>query len=140
MKALYHISFVLLLPAVFIFSGCGKDNAPGKVTGTVTLNGSPVAGAEITFTPDDGSRISQGTIDSAGKYELWFSATANGAAVGTHKVSIRSSGSDDYIPHPESNTPPPPKETIPSKYNTETELTATVKSGRNTVNFELTTN
>jgi hypothetical protein len=141
MTPFYRIAFAsLFLSVPFILSGCADDNAPAKVTGTITLDGSPVAGAEVTFTPDDGTRISQGTTDNAGKYELWFSATAAGAAVGTHKVSIRSTSSDEYIPHPESNEPPPATETIPKRYNSETELSATVKSGRNTVNFELTSN
>jgi hypothetical protein len=140
MKTLYYISFVLLLPAILITFGCGDSKSPAKVTGTITLNGNPLAGAEVTFTPDDGTRISQGNTDDKGKYELWFSATANGAAVGTHRVSIRVASSDAYVPPSrDSDVPPPPRETIPSKYNTETELTATLKRGKQVVNFDLIT-
>ena len=141
MKTYYYLCFVVLLPALLFVSGCGDDKAPAKVTGTITMDGKPIVGAEVTFTPNDGTRMSQGNTDAQGKYELRFSAQAAGAAVGTHRVSIRLASADEYIPPSrDSNDPPQPKETIPKKYNNETELTATLKSGKQVVNFDLTSN
>jgi hypothetical protein len=139
MKRLYYLCFALLFSALLFVSGCGNDNAPAKVTGTITMDGKPIVGAEVTFTPDDGTRMSQGNTDDQGRYELRFSAQAVGAAVGTHRVSIRAASADDFVPPSrDSNDPPQPRETIPKKYNSETELTATLKSGKQVVNFDLT--
>ena len=134
MKLLTKSSFGLLLIGICLLSfvGCGKNPAPAKVTGTVTLDGKPVPSAEITFAPEDGSRLSQAMTDAEGKYELRFSASTIGAVVGTHKVTIRTGPSE------KSDDPNAPKETIPSKYNTESQLKETLKSGKNVVNFDLT--
>lgn len=124
---LFLISFCILsLP------GCGKSPAEAKVSGTVTLDGNPVANAEVTFTPEDGSRISQGVTDSEGRYVLRFTASLDGAAVGTHNVTIRTGSSES------SDDPEAAKEIIPAKYNTQSELKETVKAGKNVVDFKLT--
>ncbi len=112
--------------------GCSKSPAPAKVTGTVTLDGKPVVGAEIIFKPQDGSRSSVGATDSEGKYKLRFSASLEGAAVGTHNVTI-STGEVE-----ESGEAGAPVETVPAKYNKKSVLQETLKSGRNTVDFKLT--
>ena len=128
----YHTGFVfLLLLFVPVLSGCGDNRAPAKVTGTVTLDGSPVASAIVTFAPDNDGRLSYGFTDAQGRYKLRFTAQLNGTLVGTHQVRINTG---DGIPPEQGGIP----ETIPAKYNKASELTATVKSGNNTVNFDLT--
>ena len=82
MKTFYHIGFVsLLLPAILVFSGCGDNRAPAKVTGTITMDGRPLAGAEVTFAPTDGGRQSYGYTDSQGRYELRFTGQLADATV-----------------------------------------------------------
>ena len=120
---------ILFLP----FLGCSNDPAAAKVTGTVTLDGNPVPSAEITFVPEDGSRISQAMTNSEGKYELRFSASKTGAMIGTHKVTIRTGPSE------KSDDPNAAKEIIPKKYHSESQLKETLKAGKNTVDFNLTT-
>lgn len=115
--------------------GCGDNKSPAKVTGTITLDGEPVQDATVTFIPESGERISQSMTDKSGRYELMFTAQLTGAVVGKHKVTIQTGS----LERPSSDVKPT-RETIPKKYNAESELIATLKSGKNVVNFELTTN
>ena len=132
----YNTGFVLLLfSATLVFSGCGDNKAPAKVTGTVTLDGNPVSGATVTFAPNDGGRRSYGATDKQGHYELRFTGQLKGAVVGSHRVTIETGESESTTQSEDSQGA---KETIPAKYNVESELTATLKSGNNTCNFELT--
>ncbi|MDR1957493.1 MAG: hypothetical protein LBQ54_00315 [Planctomycetaceae bacterium] len=128
---------MLLLTAVLMFglssvSGCNRGPATARVTGMVTFGGKPLAEATVEFLPEDGSRSSVGTTDTNGTYELKFSATAIGAVPGKHKVVIRTvTGETD------SDNPVLPKEILPARYHKNSELTADLKSGKQTVNFDL---
>lgn len=116
-----------------MLTGCGggPDDMPelGQVAGTVTLDGSPLEGAEIAFQPTEG-RPSHGTTDAEGKYTLKYTEQEEGARVGKHKVRITTyreadPGADD--PALQQALP----ERIPAKYNAETTLEAEVKPGEN---------
>jgi hypothetical protein len=68
--------------------GCG---GPGlaPVTGTVKLNGKPLANVQVEFWPTDASPRSTGATDDAGQYTLTTDGTAKpGAVVGKHKVVL----------------------------------------------------
>jgi hypothetical protein len=114
--------------------GCNRENAPGlgRVSGTVTMDGSPVADAAITFEPQGGTAgTSLGRTDTEGKYELYYSRNLKGAATGEHVVRIntyREVGDDK---------PQIIKETIPSKYNVKSELKVKVTRGSNQHDFAL---
>ena len=114
--------------------GCNKENAPGlgRVAGTVTMDGSPVADAAIAFEPQGGTAgTSLGRTDASGKYELYYSRNLKGAATGEHVVRIntyREIGDDK---------PQIIKETIPTKYNSKSELKVTVTRGSNKHDFPL---
>tara|TARA_R110002111_G_scaffold262862_2_gene342004 strand:+ start:9389 stop:9802 length:414 start_codon:yes stop_codon:yes gene_type:complete len=131
----------------------------GEVSGIVTMNGSPLADVVVVFTPEKGNP-SSGRTDASGKYVLFYRENAEGAIVGSHKVSITSkqtfnpsskgeSEIEEAIPidsptGPDSNMPPIKlpagtfkKESIPTKYNTKTELKADVIAGENTFDFDL---
>lgn len=120
------------LVIVACLTGCGGPEHPpvGRVSGVVTLDGQPLPAATVMFQPADG-RASQATTDSAGKYSLTYLDGVPGAMLGTHKVIIRTE-----IPG-EDGQPPIAKEKLPKKYHDLTELTAEVKSGSNTFNFDL---
>ena len=71
--------------------GCGGRT--GRVSGVVTLDGKPLVGATVSFTPASGDNGgvggSYGKTDAQGRYTLrTVVGKANGAAVGKHKVSI----------------------------------------------------
>lgn len=119
---------VLILLASVSLSGC-KNDAPANVTGKVTLDEQPLPNVEVTFYPADNSRSSVGVTDEKGEYSLRFTPSAVGAVVGEHKVVIAKGSSDDAArPEP-----------IPARYNKNTELKATLKAGKQTVDFQLTT-
>ena len=109
----------------------------------------------MTFTPTGGGRGSTGTTDDQGKYILIY-AGEQGALIGEHKVtvtSIRTAAAQDMceryrpIRRLTNNRPwvdtsaydnAETTETIPAKYNTQSELLETVESGSNEINLELT--
>jgi hypothetical protein len=65
-----------------------------------------------------------------GTYELLYPGDKQGAPVGEYTVSIT------WIETDEEGPQPPP---IPAQYNQETTLSASVESGANTFDFNLTT-
>jgi hypothetical protein len=122
--------------AVLTLVGCGDDGpATGEVTGTVKVNGQvPAAGSSINFIPADGKSPTAGALIEDGKYAVRV-------AVGTAKVEIR-------VPRPvakpgrKSEGPGPGgdviEESLPPRYNDETELTFEVKKGKNEKDWDLT--
>ena len=125
---------VLLVAAVLVVPlGCdGDGDTPslGQVTGTVTMDGSPLKGARVIFTPEVEGTVSSGGTDANGRYELLYGprGESKGAVVGRHTVRIET-------------VPSPGQEEsfvrVPAKYNEKSELSADVKAGENTFNFDL---
>ena len=126
---------VLAAAVVLLVGGCGGDGPDlGKVKGTVTLDGNPLPNASVEFAPE-GQRGSGAVTDAEGKYELMFTSDKKGAIVGKHTVRIttlQQGGDSSRGDLPES------PELVPPKYNKESTLTVEVTSGRNTHDFDLT--
>jgi len=120
-------SFILV---VLFLGGCSNSPATAVVEGSISFDGKPLANAEVVFQPFDGSRSSDGMTDASGKYSLRFTPTKLGAVPGEHKVSIRTAPGE---PDPEN----PIKELLPAKYHSATELKATLRKGRQVVDFDL---
>lgn len=110
------LSFMLLL-------GCGSNNE--GVTGTITLDGQPLADAEVVFTPEEGGRPATAMTDSAGKYDLVYTINEKGAPAGKYIVRIRASKTKTGEDGRDVNTP----EVVPPKYNQKSELMVEVKDG-----------
>ncbi len=80
----------------------------GQVTGTLTINAKPLAGAEIWFHPEkpkikSGDKeykvtASLGMTDAQGHYELTYIGDLKGAVVGTCRVQIMALGRQDVAP------------------------------------------
>ncbi len=137
----FSLSICLL---VFGTSGCGptepKRNA---VSGKVTYKEKPIADGSITFLSPEGGVVGGGAIKD-GKYDI---PAQGGLLAGTYKVSI--SQPDPKGKPPEAVAGEAPgmgaqvpegrevRDLLPKKYNTETTLTAEIKSGDNTVSFDL---
>jgi len=112
----------------------GFDYQP--VSGKVTLDGQPLAGATVAFIPQsntlESGRPSTGMTNEAGAFTLKSMGGQTGAVVGDHVVSISTKVVDNDTQELIS------KETIPAKYNDRSKLTFTVpRSGTDTANFEL---
>src|SRR5690606_9935638 len=104
-----------LLCLAWALPGCSESGPPlGIVSGQVTLDGKPLEGAAIVFTPkaqaaDAGS--SRGKTGPDGQYSLSFGSRRSGAYLGEHNVIIEH---PDYF---------------------KTDHPATVIEGKNTINF-----
>lgn len=141
---------VLVLSSVsLIVCGCGGGSDKpqlGEVTGTVTMDGKPVYGVAVVFSPDKG-RPARGSTDLNGQYELTYMPKTLGTKVGHNRVEILANeeGEEDSeeIASSGENTGPAPnsraseKVRIPSRYNTKSELEAEVKPGKNVFDFKL---
>ncbi|MBX3436799.1 MAG: carboxypeptidase regulatory-like domain-containing protein [Planctomycetaceae bacterium] len=69
--------------------GCAARKGPdlGRVEGTVTLDGQPLAGATVTVIPA-GGRPSRGVTDASGHYRLKYKRDAEGVVFGTHPIRV----------------------------------------------------
>ncbi len=126
-------SFTLILVvAVCAIAGCssGSSDIPplGEVSGTVTLDGTPVANAEVSFLPASGSP-SVGKTDDEGQYTLAYTQDESGAEIGKHTVQISKYG--------EAGSADDTMNQLPAKYSQGSTLTAEVKEGQNSFDFEL---
>lgn len=128
---------LLMAAGVSMLAGCrGSDTPPlGEVEGTVTLGGQPLAGARISFYPKDGGRSSEAVTDASGHYTLQYTGAEPGAKVGLHKVSI--STFEEGRQQDDGRPIPGVPEKVPAKYNKETTLEQEVKSGKQTIDFQL---
>jgi hypothetical protein len=83
-----------VLAAVLLFAGpgCGGGRPKiYKVTGKVTLDGQPLAGAVVQFMPADpatGLEMASGTSGGDGVYNLTTYSTNDGAMEGDYKVLV----------------------------------------------------
>jgi hypothetical protein len=131
---------------VMLASALGCSEAPKlvPVTGVVKLNGKPLAGATVAFSPvakageinaGDGSA---GKTNDSGEFNLSTSHGVPGAIVGKHKVRIFA-----LSPQVGSGEPPrsgwPLVNKVPARYNEESTLTFEVTApGPNKADFDLT--
>ena len=93
---MYRIHFyVVLLVFCLCIAGC-KDRGPGlkAATGTVTLDGKPLIGAEVEFHPESAASSSYGKTDESGNFSLAYSTGKAGAALGKHRVVIIGGSTD----------------------------------------------
>ena len=128
MRARLLLGFALVLGL-----GCGSGKfAP--VSGTVTMNGKPLAGALVIFSPIakggsiDAGPGSSGKTNDKGEYTLTSDMGRTGALVGKHRVSVSLMNpgigeSDDR------RRPGQLVNQVPVRYNGKTELTYEVPAG-----------
>lgn len=105
-------------------TGCNQDRL-NEVTGTVKLDGKPVKGLEVRFEPKDPSigTTAIGYTQADGTYKLHYPGDKTGAPAGEYTVTI--SGGDADVDGGA------PVRVAPK------ELTADVKPGPNTFDFEV---
>ncbi len=137
-------SWLAALVMVLALSGCGGsgDGLPRQaLSGSVTLDGSPLKDGTIQFTPvseGQGTALTAGGQIKDGQYSV---PQEQGLTPGTYKVSIYASSGEMQQPDEATGPGAAPKvmkELIPPKYNANTTLTAEVKAdGDNTFNFDL---
>ncbi len=139
------VSLQLLLPlCAILMSGCSEKGKPGRgvpVSGTITMGGSPLEGANVSFL--NGTFAGFARTDAAGKYRL-----VQGALPGTNKIVISKieGGAEPVVNDPESGMDAgqmeaaamgsgveveKPKNLVPDEYgdSSRTKLTFEVPSG-----------
>jgi hypothetical protein len=113
-RSRFHVLAFLALWSAGCRSG-PFDTAP--VSGRVTLNGKPLAGAAVMFQPvakgnHNPGPGSTGLTDEDGRYTLTVVGTGSkGAVVGMHKVRITMFQKDDSA-----DDQPKPVEQLPARY------------------------
>lgn len=131
------IDIRLVIPcvlSVLVAGGC--DTVPegmGTVNGSVTVDGQSVTRGAIAFMPTDGLAQTSGGKIVDGRY----SATA---PIGKAKVAIRVPkvvSERKLYDTPNSPVQPIMEESLPTKYNDETELEIEVRPGETEYNFDL---
>ncbi|MEX0669196.1 MAG: carboxypeptidase-like regulatory domain-containing protein [Pirellulales bacterium] len=117
-----------LLLAATAASGCGKSDNPtlGSVSGTVSLDGTPLANALVLFTPAGEGRTSRATTNSDGRYILNYLRDIGGANLGPHVVRITTASAENGK-----------KESLPPRYHAKSTLSASVAPGDNTIDLQL---
>lgn len=131
-------------------AGCGRQDSGVKVpeelapvTGLVTMDGKPLSGASILFTPgpDTHGQGAYGVTDADGKYELTHYSNKKGIPPGRYLVVITKYTLADGSPIPQGQTAADANasESIPAAYSdaNSTQLSAEVPSGGKTFDFEL---
>lgn len=126
--------FVCLGFSLAIFAGC-QGGGEGSVSGTVTVDGTPVNGLEVTYIPTDPAMGGEALAYTrgGGKYTVIRGRGNTTIPVGEYRVTISVFEEDSTLEIPKVN--------LGNNYtsSTDTELRANVSSGENTIDFELKT-
>jgi hypothetical protein len=129
--------------------GCNRGPEYGKVSGTVTFDGQPVADIEVVFLPDPESTGKAGRsasyTDKDGHYSLMTDKGVDGAVIGTHHVLFNDTSFLPVPPlppgtNPKSVPPRPQRKAVPDRYGNlqHTPIKPVeVKAGTQTHNFDL---
>ena len=125
--------------------GCGdsgKRPPTAKAGGTITVNGQPVEGANVYFSPRSGGRAAYGVTDRRGRFQLSTTPTVSGALPGTYGVGIAKQRSEAGAAKDARRASIAPKlaNELPDRYRepAKSGLTAEVKAGEsNDFKFEL---
>lgn len=136
-----------VLAATGVMAGCGSGSGAADsypASGVVTLNGQPVEGAIVTFTPasaEPGVGGGQASTDASGRFEMSHlrdngQTTVAGLPAGEYRVTV----TKIVAPAGEASLTKPPRNTLPAQYQSveETPLSANVTpEGENHFDFPL---
>jgi len=129
-------SIHLLLIGCLAFIGCVSEPAKGEVQGKVSFKGQPVKEGSITFLNQKGEGDAEAQIGTNGTYTV-----PGGVVVGDYVIEIKPL--IHIVDTDPGKSPPAPVEKpapdIPQKYRQQgkSPLRASVKPGKNEVNFEM---
>jgi len=151
------LALSILVAVGIVLTGCSYSSRPPtyRVTGTVTMQGKPVAGAAIIFVPTSNEGAAASAItDSEGKYSLTTWQAEDGARPGEYRVKVSKQEETTVDPSKMvQNVPleedqkyveskksrPPAKSLVPSKYQDESSsgLSHTVPKSSSVFDIEL---
>jgi hypothetical protein len=119
--------------ALSLIIGCGSGQT--SVEGDVTYDGQPIGLGRIVFLPEDSEAVKRGGRFEGGHYKL---LPPEGPPPGKHRVEIhwlKPTGKKYRNEFKEEFDVT--EEGLPDKYHKDSTLTATIKPGKNTVDFRL---
>ena len=103
MSTVSKLRLVMLVLSMAAMWGCSRGPAVQYVEGVVTLDGEPVEGAIVAFTPPGDGLGAAGTTDASGVYRLnpLTGRASGGTLVGDYLVAIRKWEYQDPGPAPD---------------------------------------
>lgn len=144
-----RFTHVLCLLAITLSAaGCSSESDDGlpreAVSGVVTLDGQPLAEGLIRFRPQPEGPTEGGGMIKDGSFSIERSA---GLVPGTYAVYINASekrgdkAQSGEFAEPGGRVGRPPKELVPARYNSKTELKVEIKKGgsNDALKFDLLT-
>lgn len=132
--------FGLLSCAALLLSTCGCGNSgEATVSGLVTLDGSIVPGAKISFVPAEGGTQAYALSDGSGNYEV-YTGQLPGLKPGEYKVTLVARQKPTIEKTESGGAPPAGAAITPKRYSrTDTSgLSFQIQPGANEINLELT--
>ena len=115
-------------------TGCGSGDGLHKVTGKASYDGQPISEGRIIFRNTGGDHKAHSGAITNGQYEVMCEPGAMRVEITAMRVVP---GKFQQGPGGEKERVPVTEMYIPTKYNTDSTLTAEVKSGSNDIPFEL---
>jgi hypothetical protein len=119
---LKRLSLLLLMLVTIVAVGCDSKPKVSKVTGKVTIKGSPAPeNTRVNFEPVGGGELAAGMVDASGNYNLYFGNEGReGAMPGSYKVFLSPDASSEaYMSGTPSGVPGVPSAgPIPKEYLT----------------------
>jgi hypothetical protein len=133
MRALSGVALAALL-GLAALPGCGGTGQV-EVEGNVTYDGQPIKAGSIAFVASDKETRGGGGAILDGKYHILPKV---GPTAGKYRVEIRwAKPTGKKYKSETGQTLEVTEEGLPAKYNDNSELTADLKRGKNTVDFDL---
>ena len=136
----------VFIAVTILSAGCGRAGPDVQmIRGVLTLDGAPVEGVAVVFTPEDQGLMAAGKTDADGAFVLNASLGARfgeGTTVGKYIVTVSKLTPykiDRVTGEPTKILLPEPKQLMPRVYTTisDSPLRASVSKGLNEFRFEL---
>lgn len=136
-KSIANYKFIAVVGVLCLPLACSHGPPTGEVRGKVSFKGQPVKEGLVTFLNTKEGGAAEAQIGASGEYKV-----ATGVALGDYVVEIKPLV--HIVDTDPGKSPPAPVEKpapdIPTKYRQQgkTPLRATVKAGKNEINFDMT--
>ena len=122
----------VILFGLVLIMGCSDGKQP--VSGTVTLDGKPVASGTITFSKENGELIREGAVIRDGRFEALvppgkYKIELNGQKVIGTRTQKGFDGKDEVLEITE--------ELFPERFNAKTELNKEITAKENVIELDL---